>query len=346
MVGTHRFGSVRSAAFCYLYLGWLLLASGSGCTVPEGQPAFGDGSTGSYAADGARSVTPDDLWTAGDSDLAQPAGPPGAVGPMGGSVNLLHMGLTGDSRPPSCEDTAHYPSDVVSAIATQFQQKGVDFALDLGDHMYVCNNSLPTAVAQMGLYMAAIKKYAGTWFMTMGNHECYKGPCFPGSTNANYVAFMDALKPLSALPYYSFDIATSKGLMTFVVVADNGWDATQASWLEQTLAKADQAATYTIVARHHPEGDTTVSTNAVSIAIIRKHKFALLLTGHDHLYKHMTTDQGRDLVFGAGGAPLVAGGAFHGYVILDQQPDGNLDLTVYDVATNAIQDSWSVGPNK
>ena len=27
-------------------------------------------------------------------------------------------------------------------------------------------------------------------------------------------------------------------------------------------------------------------------------------------------------------------------------PDGNLDLTVYDVATNAIQDSWSVGPNK
>jgi hypothetical protein len=144
---------------------------------------------------------------------------------------------------------------------------------------------------------------------------------------------------------YTFDVMTSKGLMTFVIIADNAWDATEASWLDQALTTADSKATYTIVARHHPEGDTSVATNPDSMAIIRKHKFALFLAGHSHLYNHMTTDNGRDLVFGAGGAPLIAGGAFHGYVMIDQQASGDLKVTVYDVTTNTVQDTWSVGPN-
>jgi hypothetical protein len=286
---------------------------------------------------------------AADLGVVPPVGGGGqksAVGPQGGSVTLLHMGLTGDTRPSACEDTAGYPTAVINAIADQFEMRGVDFVLDLGDHMYVCNDDLSVANTQMGLYMQATQHFSGTWFMTMGNHECWKGPCLSGSTNANYVAFMKALKPVSpTTPYYSFDISTMKGLMTFVVIADNAWDATQSSWLDARLTTADAKATYTIIARHHPEGDTTIATNADSLAIIRAHKFSLFLTGHEHTYKHLTADQGRDLVFGAGGAPLLAGGAFHGYVILDQQATGNLTLTVYDVSTNTVQDTWTATPN-
>jgi hypothetical protein len=270
----------------------------------------------------------------------------GPVGPNGGNVTFLHFGMTGDTRPPSCEDTAGYPTAVINAIADAFEAQGAQFALDLGDHMYVCNNSLPTADAQMSLYMTAIARFKATWFMTMGNHECYGGLCAPSSTNANYVSYMKALSPIAKLPYYSFDVGTSKGLARFVIVADNAWDSAQATWLENTLADADGKATYTLVARHHPEGDSSVSTNSASMAIIRKHKFALFLSGHSHLYNHMTTDNGRDIVLGIGGAPLIAGGAFHGYALVDQQPDGQLKVTVYDLSKPSPVDTWSVGPNQ
>lgn len=280
-------------------------------------------------------------------DMARPPFVGTGVNPRGGSVNLLHFGVAGDTRPPSCDDTPNYPTAVINAIAGQLKGRQAQFAIDLGDHMYVCNDDLPTALAQMKLYMNAVNLFGGTWFMTQGNHECWKGPCLPGSQNANYVAFMKALAPISNSPYYTFDVLTSLGLVTFVIVADNSWSNAQASWLDKTLATADQKAAYTIVARHHPEGDSSVLTNADSIQIIRVHKFALLLTGHDHLYKHMVqTDGGRDLVLGNAGAPLIAGGSFSGYGMIDQQNDGKLQVTIYDVANNnAPVDTWSVGPN-
>jgi hypothetical protein len=268
------------------------------------------------------------------------------VGPHGGTVSLLHFGITGDTRPPSCEDTAGYPTSVINGIVDQMSARNIQFGLDLGDHMYVCNNDLTTATTQMNLYMQSIGRFNGTFFMTEGNHECYGGLCLQGSTNANYVAFMTALAPIATSPYYTFNIDTSLGRATFVIIADNSWDQNQAAWLTQTLTTADQAAKYTIVARHHPEGDSSVTTNSDSMAIVRQHKFALFLTGHSHLYDHMTTDNGRDLVLGTGGAPLIAGGAFHGYGIIDQTNAGMLQVTIYDTSTNAQVDSWSVGPNQ
>jgi hypothetical protein len=267
------------------------------------------------------------------------------VGPTGGSVQLLHFAVTGDTRPPNCEDTAGYPTSVINGIADAFKSKNAQFVVDLGDHMYVCNNTPSIAQAQMSLYMTAVHRYPGTWFMTMGNHECTSGPCLLGSTNANYSAFMSALAPISSKPYYSFNVQTSAGRATFVIVADNAWDSAQSSWLTSTLTEADANAKYTLVFRHHPEGDTSVSTNSTSMAIIRQHKFAMFITGHTHTYHHMTTDNGRDLVMGLGGAPLIAAGAtYNGYAFVDQLASGNLQVTVYDVA-GTVHDTWSVGPN-
>jgi hypothetical protein len=267
------------------------------------------------------------------------------VGPTGGTVNLLHFGVSGDTRPPSCDDTANYPTAVIDAIASAIKAKGSQFAVDLGDHMFVCNYTLATARAQMALFKGSMDRFGGTWFMTMGNHECWHNPCLLGSTNANYVAYMETLAPVSSKPYYAVNVQTSLGRATFVTIADNGWDDAQAAWLEQTLAEADLHAKYTIVMRHHPPSDTSVAGNALSMQIIRAHKFALLLTGHSHLYKHLTTtDEGRDVVLGIGGAPL-AGSSFNGYAMIDQLADGRLQFTAYDLAGNLPADTWIVGPN-
>jgi hypothetical protein len=269
------------------------------------------------------------------------------IGPSGGTVDLLKFATTGDTRPPACEDTAHYPTAIINAIADAAQAQHAQFGLDLGDHMYVCNSDLPTATAQMNLYMQSIHRLSNEWFMVMGNHECWHGPCLLGSTNANYVAFMNALAPVSNKPYYTFNVHTRLGLATFIILADNGWDATQSAWFERTLTTADTAARYTIVARHHPEGDSSVATNPEAVTILRRHKFSLFLTGHAHSYSHMTTDNGRDVVIGIGGAPLLASGStFNGYAMVEQQATGELRVTVYSITGNTIHDTFSVPPNQ
>jgi hypothetical protein len=277
----------------------------------------------------------------GDGQSAWDSG----VGPTGGTTDLLHFAVTGDTRPPNCAtDTSTYPTPIITAIADAAARRQAQFFLDLGDHMFVCDGSRANANAQMGLYMQSMQHFPGTTFMTMGNHECSSTPCGPGSASPNYGAFVTALAPISPTPYYSFNVETSLGRATFVVVADNAWSADQQAWLESTLADADVNAKYTIVARHHPENDTSVSTNPTSMAIIRAHKFALFLTGHSHQYRHPSTDNHRDMVMGLGGAPL-SGTSYNGYAMIDQLADGTLRVTVYSVTGDLQQDQWSVGPN-
>jgi hypothetical protein len=334
-----------------LALGLLFVTSCESSSSPI-DPTTSGGPPGSAPTPGISSGpgTGDGSGTGGQGGGTGGSGSPTSIGPTGGTVSLLHLGLTGDTRPASCtqigQATQDYPTVVINSIADAFQTHAVDAVLDLGDHMYVCNNDIADAQTQMGLYMKAAARYKGTWFMTMGNHECSGTPCLPGSTSANYKAYMAALAPLSSTPYYRVDIHTSKGLVALVVIADNAWDTTQANWLKSTLSSTDTQATYTLVARHHPVGDSSVSTNSDSEQIVLSHKFALFLTGHSHEYKHTTTNGGRDVVLGIGGAPLIAGGAFHGYALVDQQPSGQLTVTVYDVTSNAAVDSWTVGPNQ
>src|SRR5438477_509827 len=137
----------------------------------------------------------------------------------------------------------------VARCARAMKALKVQFALDLGDHMYVCNQSAAAAEEQMRLYMDAVARGPSTFWMTMGNHECGSEvppfSCFAGQRDANFDAYMAALK--RPLPYYFTDVRTSRGTARFVVVADDSWDAAQADWLESTLSSADATAAYTIV---------------------------------------------------------------------------------------------------
>ncbi len=332
------------------YGGWYCDLSTTRCVNPANVTCPAPATNGSASGGSGSSGTTGPTSTGGTSGgTSGTSGNGNGVGAQGGSVTLLHFAVSGDTRPPSCEDTAGYPTAIINAIGDAEKVAGAQFAIDLGDHMYVCNNDASAAQAQMNLFLQDIQGYHGTWFMTEGNHECmgsgYSGSCPIGSSNVNYNAFLSALAPISSSPYYSFDVQTSLGLARFVVVADNSWDSTEQQWLDQVLSDADANAKYTFVAKHHPVGDTSVAVNTDIIAQIRTHKFALLLTGHTHKYAHSTADNGRDVIIGNAGAPLVSAGTFSGYAIVDQKSDGSLTFTMYDVATGAAQDSWSVGPN-
>jgi calcineurin-like phosphoesterase family protein len=306
--------------------------------------------------------TPGPNQSGGDSaDMAVDPGPPpdfagsanpvggipvgGPVGPTGGTVDRLFFGFTGDTRPDNC-GTA-YPTMVINDIFTKMKANDVQFAVDQGDHIFNCGSDFSGARDQMNLYVNAAALLGKTVFMTMGNHECtYSASQLcsanPYGTNPNYTAFMDALKTVSAKPYYRFDVKTNTGLAVFLVVADDAWSTEQQTWLTAQLTDADANAKYTFVSKHHPDRNTDHPEFQQIYDLVRAHKYTLFLTGHSHLYKRQSTDP-RAIVMGIGGAPL-AGTTYHGYGTALQGTDDRIYVNVYDSTTGNVRDKFDVAP--
>src|SRR3954469_13388330 len=106
--------------------------------------------------------------------------PVGSVGAEGGRVERVGFATTGDTRPAKCNQTAAYPLAAIAQVASAMKALHVQFAVDLGDHMYVCSDQgglTPAqldavAQAQMGAYMGGIASGPVPGWMTLGNHEC------------------------------------------------------------------------------------------------------------------------------------------------------------------------------
>jgi hypothetical protein len=310
---------------------------------PDTEECVPPGSAGPDAGV-ADAAPPRDFSTRGDGAVPIPVG--GPVTPSGGTVDRLLFGFTGDTRPDKCDGV--YPQSVINAIYTGMKSKGVQFAIDQGDHMFNCSFGYQGATAQMKDYLNAAGILGKTVFMTMGNHECTAEAtalCSLASDgiNNNYTAFMDALHTQGIdKPYYRFDVRTASGLAVFLVVADDVWDATEQSWLTAQLTDADAHAKYTFVSKHHPDGNNDHPEFQQIINLVRMHKYTLFLTGHTHTYRRAFNDP-RTLVIGCGGAPLATGG-FWGYGTALQGPDDRIYVTVYDQATGNVMDKFDVGP--
>jgi hypothetical protein len=273
----------------------------------------------------------------------------GPVGATGGKVDRVFFGFTGDTRPERCGDP--YPQQVINSIYNGMKTQGVQFAVDQGDHMFNCGSSQSAfngAQQQMGLYVSAAALLGKTVFMTMGNHECtgeYSSLCTVNDygSNANYTAFMDALKPVSSTPYYRVDVTTNTGLAVFIMVADDVWDSAEQSWLTTQLDDADAHAKYTFVSKHHPDGNTDHPEFQTIYDLVRQHKYTLFLTGHSHLYKRQYGDP-RAVVMGIGGAPFAGSTNYWGYGTALQGTDDRIYVQVFDQATGNVMDRFDVGP--
>jgi hypothetical protein len=269
----------------------------------------------------------------------------GKVKGDGGTLQTLVFAVAGDTRPPTEDDTAGYPTAIIDKIFEDIEaiSPAVPFVVSTGDYQYASIYSTQSA-PQLSLWLGARAKYSGVVFPAMGNHECTGSTdsnCGPGNTDGttpNYTNFLSMMvAPIGQkLPYYSFNIDGAKpGAWTskFVVLAANAWDSAQSSWLSSTLAVK---TTYTFIIRHEaPEANTAPGVTP-SDAIIANYPVTLEIYGHTHSYEWVTTNQ---VIIGNGGAPLSSSVDF-GYGMIRQQTDGDISVDMYDYQSNAADSSF------
>ena len=269
------------------------------------------------------------------------AGLGATIGPNGGTANRLYFAVVGDTRPPIVEDTANYPTAVITGIyqAIEAMQPKPEFVLTTGDYMFARPTGTQGAT-QMGLYLRARAAFGGLVFPAFGNHECTGatlGNC-AGAANvtANVVAYRNALvQPLGKTElYYAFDVDDPAGRWTskFIVAACNAWDTTQQTWLTQQLART---TTFTFVIRHEALGVAAPCTTQMDAAL-RTRPPTMMIVGHTHTFSH----SGTQLVEGVGGAPIT-GNAVYGYATVEQQSSG-FKVTQYDSARRAVVTTFTV----
>jgi hypothetical protein len=266
------------------------------------------------------------------------------------TVDELRFAIVGDTRPPSPNDTANYPTAIITKIFQDIEAvtPHLPFAISTGDYMFA-DTYKSEQLPQLQKYLAARAGYTGVLYPTMGNHECTGATdsnCGTGAKDGvtkNMTDFIaELLTPIGiASPYYTEQVSATDGSWTakFVFVACNAWSTTQAAWLTQQLS---QATTYTFVVRH--EGTNALSTAPCSASqpIIDAHPLTLMIVGHTHAYAHYLDT--KEVVVGIGGAPLTSG-TNYGYVIVERNANGNLTATAYDYMTNAVIDTFHVQPS-
>ena len=263
------------------------------------------------------------------------------------TADNLVFAVVGDTRPPSPDDTANYPTAIITKIYQDLEAENPkpSFAVATGDYQFAETYGSEQQ-PQLNLYMGARANFSGDFFPAMGNHECTGATasnCGQGATDGitpNMADFVNTmLSPIGqSKPYYAHTVSATDGSWNakFVFVACNAWNSTQSTWLSQQLA---QPTTYTFVVRHEPAADMSSAPCSQSQTIINSHPLTLLIVGHTHEYRHESYD--KEIIVGIGGAPLTSG-TNYGYVIISRNTDGTLKVTVYDYKSHSVIDSFQI----
>lgn len=292
----------------------------------------------------AAPTTPCGTADAGPPPPPVDAGPPGTITAAGGSLNRLLFAVVGDTRPPTDDDTAGYPTAVITKIYQDIAALSPmpPFVVSTGDYMFAKAFGTQSG-PQLDLYMGARAKYPGVEFPAMGNHECTGavtsncGSGNPDGITNNYTSFMNKmLAPIGqSKPWYEIDIHDTAGKWTskFLFIAGNAWTSEEASWFDAAMAKP---TTYTFVVRHEPAAANTAPGVTPSETIMKAHPYTLALVGHTHTYGKTGA---RQVTIGNGGAPLVGTGNF-GFALLQQRTDGAIQVDMIDYATGATDPAF------
>jgi hypothetical protein len=282
-----------------------------------------------------------------DAGAAPEAGPGGAadagpvtgtVGAGGGTVSSLYFVVVGDTRPAGINDTAGYPTAIITKIYQDIESLGSVplFGVSTGDYMFASTSS-GQAAPQLDLYLHARAGYSGIMFPTMGNHECTGATasnCGAGNADGvtdNYTQYMSKMiAPLGqSRPYYAININSASGAWTakFVFVAANAWDSNQAAWLHSALA---QPTTYTFLVRHESRSASTAPGVSPAEQIMAGYPYTLSIVGHSHTYSKSGP---KEVIIGNGGAPLTSSGANYGFGLVQQRADGAVQVDMIDYST-------------
>lgn len=255
-----------------------------------------------------------------------------SIGSDGGKLSRLLFACVGDTRPPTENDTAGYPIDVIGRIYADIEAltPRPPLVVSTGDYVFASSERGDIAAAQLDIYMRERARYSGAFFPGMGNHECTGATlsnCAFDAT-ASYSAFLQRmLAPINkVLPYYviRLDALDASWTAKVVFVAANAWSSAQQSWLESTLSTS---TTYTFIVRHEPASDSEAPGVAPSEILMARHPYTLAIVGHDHTYGHYR-DSPREVLIGNGGAPLAS--KSFGFGLFSQRSDGAIAVDVID----------------
>ncbi len=268
------------------------------------------------------------------------------VGGDGGTLSRLQFAVVGDTRPPSVDDTAAYPTDVIDRIYAGIEAlvPRPAFAVSTGDYLFASDRS-GQARPQLDLYLRARSRYSGALYPALGNHECTGATasnCGPGARDGvtePYAAFLEKLlSPIGKSdPYYSIRVDADDGSWTakLVFVAANAWSPAQAGWLDSALTVP---TTYTFVVRHEPASAATAPGVAPSEEIMLRHPYTLAIVGHSHTYEHSSSAP-REVVIGNGGAPLT-GKKPYGFGVFARQGDGTIAVDMVHWQTGLLDPAF------
>jgi len=275
-------------------------------------------------------------------------------------MSALQFGAFGDVRPANPNDTASYPDGILSAIFHGMDSKGLQLAIDAGDHCFQSSTSSGSYCHTQFVshFMTDLNaNYSGHLLPTMGNHEgcgtnaATAGNCTTWSSGLVHDYLVDVVQPTtgqSSSPYYSVAVYGSWGTAKFVHVAANAWTSAQNTWLTNTL---NVPTTYTFVVRHEPSNDTRAPGVTPSESLNASHYAAgtltLSITGHTHLVQlpggtapygdAYGATQAYEVILGNAGAPLDAG-PYYGYAVLTRRTsDGAIVVQAYEsVASDGV----------
>ena len=273
-----------------------------------------------------------------------PTPPPGTTATCtpttAGSAGTFRFAVFGDVRPANLDDTANYPTAIITSLFQQIAAQSPQFVVGTGDYMFVSTSNSAGVDAQLALLQGAEHAFSGPIYHAMGNHECTGATasnCPNGTETPNVRAFMSKLVPAgTTTPYYRVDFDTGAGSAKLVVVAANAWSDAQAAWLDTQLS---DPTSYTFVARHEAASITETNGAVASEAIIAKHPLTLQLLGHTHRYEKVDS---KHIISGNAGAPISHG--HYGFVLVDLLTNGNLSVSEYDQATGAVDDTFTICP--
>ncbi len=256
------------------------------------------------------------------------------------SAGTFRFAVFGDVRPRNPDDTANYPTAIITSLFQQIAAQSPQFVVGTGDYMFASTTNDSGIATQLGDLLGAEHAFAGPIYHAMGNHECTGATasnCPNGSETANVRAFMSKLVPAgTTTPWYRVDVDTGAGTAKLVFVAANAWSQAQSDWLEQQLS--DPTA-YTFVVRHEAASITETNGAVASEAIVQKHPLTLELLGHTHRYEKLDA---KHIISGNAGAPL--SGGHYGFVLVDLLANGDLSVSEVDQATGAVGDTFTICP--
>ncbi len=279
---------------------------------------------------------------AGDVTFTGGAPVAGTIDANGGKLSRLYFAVVGDTRPSLIDDTAGYPTNIITAIYEDLEHlvPRPPFAVATGDYIFAKKFG-PEAAPQFDLYLGARARFSGAFFPAFGNHECSgytRSNCGEGladGTPTNYKQYLaKMLTPIGkTLTYYTVRVDSDASVAPadawsakLVFVAPNAWTTAQAEWLEAELAKE---TTYTFIVRHEPRKADTAPGTTPSEEIMARHPLTLAITGHSHTYGRSGQ---REVIVGNGGAPST-GSKNYGFAIISQQPDRTLHIDMIDFTT-------------